>query len=229
MIIGIILVRNESERWLEQVLSQMRSVCDKLYALDDASTDDTPKICGKYCDAVAIGWKSLWGTNELIRRKQLWSIAESMANDGDWILCLDADETMPAIELLPELLTVVENTGCDCAAFRLYDMWSETHYRDDKWWIGHYGHWPFCVRYDANKEYVWNETPLHCGRFPKNSFEKMAQTEIAIQHWGWSRKNDRRVKYERYLKADPEGKWGFMGQYQSILDEAPNLRRFELA
>jgi hypothetical protein len=50
---------------------------------------------------------------------------------------------------------------------------------------------------------------------------------MAIQHWGWSRPEDRKAKYERYMKADPEGKNGSLAQYRSILDPKPALRRFE--
>ncbi len=227
MLIGTMLVRNEAGRWLRQVLEQMASVCDKIIVLDDHSTDNTPEICRDCGADVFYSDRSYWGTNELRQRKFLWELATSEAKTGDWILCLDADETMPNIYLLPPLLPIIKDIGCECAAFRLYDMWDEARYRDDDLWSGHKRHWPFCVMYNADKEYEWQETPLHCGRFPKNAYERMAQTGIAILHWGWSREEDRKAKYERYLKADPEGKWGFMEQYLSILDKNPNLRRFD--
>lgn len=227
MLIGCSLVRNEADRWLKTVLEQMVKVCDKVVIVDDGSTDETPEICSQYGE-VHRRYTSQWATNEVMRRKELWALATREAKDGDWVLCLDADETIPLIELLPEVLKQVETAECDGLGFRLYDMWNETHYRDDQWWRGHKGLWPMCVRYNANKEYIWNETPLHCGRFPKNAIDRLAQSEIAIQHWGWSKPEDRQVKYERYMKADPEGKWGFIGQYESILDPNPNLVEFKV-
>jgi glycosyltransferase involved in cell wall biosynthesis len=227
MLHGAMLVKNESGRWLEKVLEQMKSICDTIVVLDDMSTDNTPEICKAYGADVFYSDRSYWGTDELRQRKFLWELVTHEAKDGDWIFILDADETIPLMQFVPQILKTIKNQ-CDGLAFRLYDMWNETHYRDDEWWIGHYGCWPMIVQYHKNKEYIWNNTPLHCGRFPKNAIEWTAQCEIAIQHWGWSRPEDRQKKYERYMKADPEGKWGFMGQYQSILDPNPNLRRFDL-
>jgi len=39
-----------------------------------------------------------------------------------------------------------------------------------------------------------------------------------------SKKEDRIKKYLWYMEKDPEGKYGIMAQYQSILDENPNLK-----
>lgn len=233
MLIGIILVRNEQGRYLEKVLAQMRSICDKLYALDDASTDDTAKICAEYCDVVVIGKEPLWGVNELIRRKQLWHLAELAASDGDYILCLDADETITDIDKLPEIISAIEQARTngdifvDGIAFPLYDMWSETHYRDDMLWNAHTRPWVMCARYDAYREYIWKETPLHCNRFPLNACGLAIRSDpLKIQHWGYSREADRESKYKRYMEVDPNGQTGSIDQYRSILDGSPSLKRF---
>ncbi len=231
MLIGAMLVRNEQGRYLEQVLEQMVSICDYLVILDDASTDDTEKICigyGVKCkNGFSFGYseKSLWETNELIQRKRIWGMATNKAQFGDWILCLDADETFDHPELIRDYIKKAEAAKGNSLAFQLYDMWSQTHYRDDYYWKAHKGVWPFCVKYE-DIDYFWRETPLHCGRFPMNAGVKIASCPVRIQHWGWARPEDRREKYERYMKADPEGKSGCLDQYKSILDPNPVLRRF---
>lgn len=233
MIIGAMLVKNEEGRYLERVLEQMKQVCDKMIILDDASTDNTRDIClniGKGCPQgirVIHSRESLWGKNELEQRKRLWDAAISGAVFGDWILCLDADETIPQIDLLPGKIELAEGYNCDGLSFNLYDMWDKTHYRDDELWNAHTRDWVTCVRYEPNKEYVWRETPLHCGRFPLNACDVIGQTGLAIQHWGWAREADRQAKYKRYIAADPKGGSGSMAQYKSILDPKPTLRRFE--
>ncbi|HBV95796.1 MAG TPA: hypothetical protein DEF36_01925 [Desulfotomaculum sp.] len=225
MLIGAMLVRNEADRWLETVLQQMAMVCDIIIIVDDCSTDETPEICKKYGE-VFYSDRSYWGTNELKQRKFLWHLAVGEAKPDDWILCLDADETFDRPDLIRDYIQQAEAAGCNSLAFPLYDMWSPTHYRDDEYWQAHNGVWPFCVKYE-DIDYFWKETPLHCGRFPMNAGVKIASCPVRIQHWGWARPEDRREKYERYMRADPEGKSGCLEQYKSILDKNPVLRRFE--
>jgi glycosyltransferase involved in cell wall biosynthesis len=225
MLVGCMLVRNEEGRYLERVLRQMQSICDKIIVLDDCSTDNTPEICKAYGAEVFPSIQSYWGTDELKQRKRLWELATQVADFGDWILCLDADETFDNPELVRHYIELAENAKCNSLAFRLYDMWDEAHYRDDEYWQGHNGVWPFCVKYE-DLGYFWKETPLHCGRFPMNAVNRMASCPIRIQHWGWARPEDRQEKYERYIRADPKGEFGCLEQYKSILDENPVLRRF---
>lgn len=234
MLIGVMLVKNEEGRYLERVLEQLQSVCDKIIVLDDCSTDNTREICfeiGIKCPQgvrVIRSRESLWGKNELEQRQRLWDAATAEAEDGDWILCLDADETIPQIEKLPDKIKLAEQYGCDGLSFNLYDMWDEKHYRDDELWNAHTRDWVMCVRYNPAKEYIWRDTPLHCGRFPLNACDVIGQTGLAIQHWGWAREADRQAKYKRYIAADPEGKSGSMAQYESILDPNPTLKEFVL-
>ena len=225
MLIGCSLVRNEKGRYLERVLDQMRLICDKIIILDDCSTDNTPEICKAYGAEVFPSIQSYWGTNELKQRKLLWELATHEAQFGDWILCLDADETFDKPELLREYIQKADAAGCNSLAFPLYDMWSETHYRDDYYWQAHNSVWPFCVKHE-DLDYFWKETPLHCGRFPMNAINRIASCPIKIKHWGWARPEDRQEKYERYMRADPKGEIGVLGQYESILDSNPTLRRF---
>lgn len=224
--IGIMLVRNEADRWLETVLTQMQSVCRKIVILDDCSTDNTPEICKKYTPYVWKSCESLWATNEVWQRKLLWMLAADKADPGEWILCLDADETMPGINKLLDYATRAENYDCDGLSFNLFDMWSPTQYRDDDLWTAHLREWVMCVKYDPAREYLWRETKLHCGRFPVNACERPGQTGLSIQHWGWSRPEDRKIKHERYMEADPGGKDGSLAQYLSILDPNPKLKEF---
>lgn len=44
-----------------------------------------------------------------------------------------------------------------------------------------------------------------------------------IQHFGWSRLQDRKQKYDRYRRLDPESVYGIRRQYESILDSYPHL------
>jgi hypothetical protein len=74
---------------------------------------------------------------------------------------------------------------------------------------------------------IWNEQGLHCGRFPMNKLICPINSGINIKHMGWSTQKDREEKYKRYLRIDPDGKYGILEQYLSILDPKPELSLFE--
>lgn len=228
-LIGIMLVRNEADRYLRAVLGQMSMICDKLIVLDDCSTDKTPDICEKFGATVLKPFtRPMWTEDELAARMFLWSKATLAADPGDWIICLDADETLDNPTKLPVFINAVEqvcNEGAeiDAIGFSLFDMWNPTQYRDDGLWNAHRRCWPMIVKYDPNKDYAWNDMKLHCGRFPANSASLVVWSPFKLLHWGWAKQEDRKVKYDRYMEADPEGKLGSLDQYVSIMDANPKL------
>lgn len=218
------LVRNEATRYLEKVLTQVSGYIDQAVILDDASTDNTVEICKRQLADIphqivvnpAAGFH-----NEVALRKQLWDMAA--ATNPTWILILDADETFEdkMSELIPQLL---RNPAADVYYFRLYDMWNETHYREDTYWQAHRYYRPFLLRYQSDYAYVWQETPQHCGRFPLNIGNlRSSWCQLRIKHWGWARAGDRLEKFYRYKKLDPHAQYGIKEQYQSILDPQPTL------
>jgi hypothetical protein len=59
---------------------------------------------------------------------------------------------------------------------------------------------------------------------PFNVFELPNQvSRYRVKHYGWATKEDRAAKYERYMRFDPEGKYGSLQQYESIMDADPKL------
>lgn len=229
MIYGMSLVRNEAgkNRWLDKFLTQMTDICDKVIILDDDSKDLTQDICNDYGCKIYFSEKSLWGIDEREQRQRLWNETTKRAKEDDWILCLDADELFipEHIPYLKYLLNSLNRFDVDGIAFRLYDMWTNKHYREDLWWTAHLRAWTFMVKY-KNMNYKWLDKKLHCGRFPVNSSSKCIQSWIPVKHMGWSLQEFREKKYKRYMEVDPEGKEGNLEQYKSILDRNPNLIKF---
>lgn len=218
------LVRNEADRYLEMVLKHALQYIDHAVILDDASEDNTVEVCKELLKGIPltlISNKEPSFNNEIVLRKQLWEM--TVETQPDWILILDADEIFEdrARHLLKSL---AERPDIYYYSFRLYDMWDENHYREDAYWNAHKWYRPFMVRYVPDFNYLWRETPQHCGRFPKNITElKGVNSDLRIKHLGWMKPADRLKKYYRYKKLDPNSIYGIKEQYQSILDPRPNL------
>nr|WP_066633818.1 glycosyltransferase family 2 protein [Desulfolucanica intricata] len=218
------LVRNEADRYLEQVLKHAAQYIDRAVILDDASDDSTVEVCKQSLKGIPLNLvsnKEPCFNNEIVLRKQLWSLA--VAARPDWILILDADEIFEekAAEVLPSL---AEDPDVYHYSFRLFDMWDEKHYREDAYWNAHKWYRPFMVKYVPWFNYLWKETPQHCGRFPKNINELKGKTsELRIKHLGWMNPKDRLKKYYRYKELDPNSIYGIAAQYRSILDPRPNM------
>jgi len=249
---GGALVRNEHGRYLQRFCEQMRAICDHVIIIDDASTDNTPDFCASYGFNVLYSKKRLWDTDEVRQRKRLFNILTSHATPGDWIIILDADEIFHAPYDLVRKELLNAQIYKSFMAYRLYDIWQVYKssfpntklttpycddlglittdeegcaylYRDDEYWKAHEYYWPMAYRYEGIQEWKWNEQVLHCGRFPFNIYKNISPSKYKLLHLGWATLEDRKIKYKRYLEADPEGRFGIMGQYQSILDPSPVL------
>lgn len=225
-IIGGLLVKNESDRWLSTFLASFSLLCDEIIILDDCSIDETPKICSQY-GTVYLSKESYWETREWMQRDALFGLCSNAANINDWIIILDADELLNDSRKLRKYLLGLP-VGYDGFGLKLYDMWNETHYRSDYYWTAHNRVWQIATR-KKDINYTWNKSNLHCGRLPIecNQNQIVYDENYYIKHMGWSTDKDRIKKYDRYMKIDPNGEFGWLDQYKSILDENPNLIKLE--
>ncbi|WP_368490418.1 glycosyltransferase family 2 protein [Clostridium sp. BJN0013] len=224
----VMLVRNESKKFLERVLTHAVKYIDNAVILDDASEDNSVEICKKVLENTPLTLvenKEHGFNNEIVLRKQLWEIVTS--TNPDWMLFLDADEIFED-RICEVVKALINQPNFDYYAFRLYDMWDENHYREDFYWRAHRYYRPFLIRYQPNFNYSWEEKPLHCGRIPQNIFSLPGCIcYVRLKHFGWSTSELRQSKYIRYLEADPEGKYGNLEQYKSIMDKDPTLIKWE--
>lgn len=218
------LVRNEGNKFIKEVLTHAAKYIDSAVILDDASDDDTVEICKaalKNVPLTIVSNKEPGFSNEILLRKQLWEM--TIDTNPDWILSLDADEIFED-KIIEAKLLLINQSDFDFYCFRLYDMWDNMHYREDGYWQAHNYYRPFLIRYQPNFAYIWREMPLHCGRVPMNIFSlKGCSCDVRLKHFGWATKQIREDKYKKYFKLDPEGKYGDLQQYKSILDENPKL------
>ncbi len=223
-----LLVRNESGKFLRDMLSHAAQYIDNAVILDDASEDDTVEVCKEVLKDIPckiVSNKEHKFSNEVVLRKQLWDL--TVAENPDWILCLDADEIFED-SIKNVIKRLIDQPDFDYYAFRFYDMWDPEHYREDTYWHAHKRYRVLLLRYRPDFEYKWKDAPLHCGGIPENIFSlKGCVCYVRLKHYGWSTPQLRAEKYKRYMSLDPEGKYGILEQYKSILDEAPTLKKWE--
>ncbi|MBP1999896.1 glycosyltransferase involved in cell wall biosynthesis [Paenibacillus shirakamiensis] len=217
-------VFNEKGGKLADVLRSYRDIIDEAVIIDDGSTDGSGELCQEILGDIPLTLvrnEHASFHNEISLRKQQWRA--TIATSPEWILSMDADEMFePAFK--EGIRTLLRGTHVDAVCFRLYDMWSETHYRNDDFWKAHEFYRPFLVRYNPYFTYTWNDQSLHCGRFPNNVLGlSHILSSYRVQHWGWYTPEIRTSKYARYKKLDPEAQYGWMEQYESILDPFPVL------
>ncbi|WP_338324873.1 glycosyltransferase family 2 protein [Metabacillus mangrovi] len=218
------VVKNEENRYLKDVLKHHAPCIDYAVIINDGSTDRTADICREGLSGVPhliVHNVESRFSNEITLRRQQWE--ETIATDPGWILSLDADEMLET-GFCPDLRKLTQSKDYELFSFRLFDFWSETHYREDPMWRAHQFYRPFLLKYKRDFPYQWKESALHCGRFPENIFQQPnGLSSIRIKHFGWAREADRVAKYERYRKLDPDYLYGVKEQYESILDPHPNL------
>jgi hypothetical protein len=217
-------ITNEADHFLKAVLKDARNYISAAVIIDDASTDDSVKICEEELSGIPLtiikNDESKF-SNEVILRKEVWE--ETIKTNPEWILLLDADEIFEH-KFSEQVNEMLLNANVDAYYFRLYDFWDANHYRDDNFWKAHHYYRPFLVRYKPGIDYKWKETPLHCGRLPLNIYDFSYQiSNLRLKHYGWSTPEVRLSKYNRYIQLDPLGTYGSRAQYDSILDENPNL------
>lgn len=217
-------VRNESGRYLRQVLDQASAVADALVVVDDASDDDTADVCRGYPKVVRLVElpRPLFG-EEWRLRTLLWQAAAS--TEPDWLLSVDADELYED-RALAAMRSLIDQDEFDWVGFRLHDMWNGTHYREDEHWNAHQRHQMTLVRFLPGYPADYPRLPHHVPRLPP-AYGALPGllSEYRVKHMGWAGGwEDKIRKYRRYKQLDPDGRWGSMAQYESILDLDPNLR-----
>ncbi|WP_227872165.1 glycosyltransferase [Paenibacillus albus] len=225
---AMLQVRNEAGRYLEAALADLSALVDEIVIVDDASDDGTPEICRSFDKVIRLVElkEPLFGQEARLRHL-LWEAA--VQTEPDWLLAIDADEFFEK-KAQTQIRQLIDQDRYDWVGFRMYDFWgSLAYYRDDELWKLHKRHTMMLVRYMPQYSYFYPAWDHHVPRLPLSCAALQGiGSELRVKHYGWAGDEAaRRAKYERYMQLDPQGQWGSLAQYASILDAQPNLVRWQ--
>lgn len=217
------IMKNEANRKLRECLEEVNHYIDAAVIIDDASTDNSVALAREILGDKLILIQNTVSkfSNEINLRRQQWE--ETIKLEPEWIMNIDADHVWE-FKMRTEIYRLINQNEIDVWCFRLYDFWNETHYRDDSIWCAHNTYRSFLIRYRPGFNYTWRETPQHCGHFPNNIYQlPSGRSAMRLKHYGWAQEEDRIAKFARYMQLDPEGKYNWPAQINSVFDQNPNL------
>ncbi len=207
------MVRNESGRYLEAVLTQAKEYAgNNILIVDNDSEDDTPEL------AIKMGARVIrypYPFHEQQIRYLAWEAASEFFRPR-FIMVLDADEL-----LFPRSIEVLEdiyNSQLEVIGGTWYHAFYAPHtVRVDGYWNSSYSHQPLMMRVNPQAEYTWNSSPLHGGRLNEQGMSMVPLNMLNILHLGYAHKDDIVKKHAYYLKHDPRGERVGLAHYNSIV------------
>ena len=251
--VAMLRIHNEA-RWIEEVIVSTLQLCDRVFVMDDHSTDETFRILcairNRIGERLVILPSPFTGLNE--SRDKNWLYDQIIANcKPEWILCIDGDEVLegPAgdairktIAVYPEVqswalkIEYLWNKPDQVRVDRIYgDFWRPSLFRA-------YHETPGVP--DSRKllrEFRFQATPfgrstdtdepnLHCSSVPQRLIHGFKRIPARIKHYGYMERAWRVAKLDYYTSIDwenpAEDSYRHMCQGDSPrLDELPKVRR----
>jgi len=217
-LLALIAVR-DGMRHLPGFLRNVAPQVDRIIALGDGSSDDTPRMRAEHPSVV-----------ELIRRpadRPAWdevgnhrSLVEAGLRHGaDWMLCVDADERLEKdFRVRAERVIARGNLlGHSAYAVRLRELWDDPgQYRVDGIW----GRKMVARLFRARADHEFDPSPLHGMKAPMQSRRngRFPSADLTLYHLGMLRPEDRVARRRRYEIGDPDRRWQRIG-YEYLTDD----------
>lgn len=192
-------VKNEA-RWIRSVIQSALAVCERVYVMDDCSSDETAEICRSFGNDVTVYSSPFNGLDE--SRDKNWLLDRIRHQGADWVLAIDGDELL----LDPScVVDAVENGAAHCYSLRVLYLWDR---RDRVRTDGVYGRFwrPSLFRLRQNDSFrsTRNGGNFHCGNVPQEFSGIQNRCPARLLHFGYMDAADRKRKFEWYNQHDPE-------------------------
>jgi glycosyltransferase involved in cell wall biosynthesis len=201
MIVGMMRIKNEA-RWIERVLRSMLPACERIFILDDHSTDGTPELCATFSQ-VTLFRSEFQGLDETRDKNWLIAQVEAEVPSGSWVVAIDGDE-----ELAPggadAILRMTRDPNAYQNAFRFHIqyLWdSETQWRVDGIYRNFHRASMFRLKH-GQRFFSNNGGGFHCGNVPEQF--NCPRTDIRVLHYGYMNREDRIRKFEWYNAPDKQ-------------------------
>lgn len=187
----------EADRWLELTLKEFERLCDDVIIATCNAGPKEIQLIEKY-DFRHYEDNREWGRFQPDIKTGL--LKKILALAPDWVLPLDADESLPTVSRL-----VLEEIGVqnrDSAFFYVVNLWNdEGHYSKTLsfWNVRFY-------KADPSKGTQFLRKPVHCGNAPPYFYSippKKSYVPHILLHRGLMLPADRLGKVGRYDKYDP--------------------------
>lgn len=222
------IVRNEMDRHLARAAACARRVADLNHGLvivtDDASTDETPEFMESFAGhALQVHEVPMFLEHEGRARQSHYEFMTQFVEPGDWVLALDADETVSRPDLVGERVRDAVRTGCGLVLMDQVELWQEDPLmqRVDGYWATMTAMRLYEFRTGGrikDKEMASWSVPEYALAQRSSGLK---QDGLDLLHWGYVRPEDRRIKHDRYINR-PGHNRRFI---RSILSE-PTLREY---
>lgn len=197
--VGMLRIKNEA-RWIGEVIESMLPLCDRLFILDDHSTDDTVDICRSHRE-VTLFRSPFEGLNETRDKNYLLQFVE--ASGADYCMCQDGDEVLEADgpAKIRELCASHQPQAVYCKVLYLWN--DEQTIRVD----GIYDRIirPSLFRISPGLQFreTYHGGNLHCSSVPGSLIPQAIPSDVRLWHYGYIDADLRARKYEWYNRVDP--------------------------
>lgn len=209
MLVGMMIMKNEADRYLRESLEALSAVCEAVFVADDRSTDDSVDIALEY----ATVWSPpdsvpTFVEDEASFREAAWiAMTETyeMKTGEDWVLSVDADEIVAFSKEDFNNFVSSEPDG-DIFKLKIHEVFGyngEPLERLDGFWGD------ICnerlLRFDESFYFLKNKK-MGDGSLPMGGNPVINQASgLHLLHLGYLRSEDRIAKYNRYSAIKNNG------------------------
>lgn len=232
---GLVVARNEADRYLPEVLAWLGTFLDDCVVYDDGSTDDTINVALNSGAQVVRrpGHVPAFLENEAGFRQAAWEAVT--AKPGDWVFCVDADEFPVAApgydetETVRALVREAAHAGAHAVSFPVAEAFGFGAdgcplIRTDAQWstitAARLANWqPDCQF--TPRMIAGQPQKLAVGSLPGHVTRVVQHHALTILHLGYARREDQVERHGRY-----RGVRGHSAPHVASILARPTLERW---